>query len=1216
MIFWTLLLSPVISLDIADVSTISTNGLGYIISGQAVYADTGFVYNKDSVRFIGDINKDGWGDYAISAFKEAGGDGAVYVLLGSETALSDFTVGDNMMATNNRGFKIKGPLGSGENFGFAIEGGFDWNNDTIDDFAITSYNYYDNGYVYIILGKETGWGDFYINTIVGTGAKKVNGEGTATSFGYGISFAGDMNKDDYDDIIVTANNDNSWGGSAFVLFGGTSIVGFTVDNTMGPTKGFKVNGLDASAQGHLGQTCGYAGDVNSDGYSDILVTAHNEDPSGNAYLFFGGPTLTLTTLNAQLGMPASRGIRITCPGTGYNCGYGVGSAGDINGDTIDDFIVGARSEGNVGAVYIIYGRPLGSPWTSFSVSSITGSTLGFRVGGYYTTGAFGMAVSPAIDLNKDGYNDVIVAAYNEAPGGAVYVIFGNSTTHLTDFDIGINIDTLRGYRIGHTYTSARFGYSLAYLGDINKDGYNDFAIGASDVDSLAGKLYIISKPMSCTPGQYDNWKSLSCSTCQDLCNTCDDGLTCSTCKHANYTLITATGTCVVDCPAHCSVCSDTYTCTKCSYDNYTLTSTAQCILNCPNHCSSCINNTYCLECENSKYNLTDGVCNLIPSPDDSLAQLKEVLIVEKIVATSFVNARVILISAGVAIINFNNLSKMLQYIRYLAIRYPSNLQYILDNLEPEKPGMFSSIQDEVSLSLQGHFPEESLPPTLTEADPFFIVNFWSNLLYLAVILTAIGLVSGLERLFRPKPTLNKLISKLVSSIRWVFLLVTVCDYFTDVSFFTTIQFRHLNFHSTADVLNFLALILSNIILLFALIIFFYITLDINSNRIFEKDLETEKLREGWEEKWKEIRLIYEEIKPDSMLQISCTILICIRTYLFGMIVGGFTESPVFQTALILFLNVLMIFYFLVYKPIEELINMVSCLIDELILLCVNICLVWLAILDASTDYGNNVRDRLGMTIIICNVIFLSKFILLSAIQGLEIAFKAFKIIKMKMSNKKKADPTHSNDNINEKSIVKQPERTTQAKIFVKAEESQEYIMLQSGTHSNIKSQYSPNMINMSSINSPTYPFEHTERINSTVEPTSTDFKTQYEQKKLLNTVVENMRDDLSNKEEIPSGVLIRNIPKNIDIVEENDNNDNNDNFDNDNNESNSIISQNDRLEGAAANPIHAQIKNQNFVPSEIFEEVNTDTHDLDLNRSESEKTGQSDPTKNSDSQNK
>ncbi|MBA5249366.1 MAG: hypothetical protein FE834_07580, partial [Gammaproteobacteria bacterium] len=224
--------------------------------------------------------------------------------------------------------------------------------------------------------------------------------------------------DGLDDLIVAVYYLNNAGGT-YVIFGKTDTNTINLGAIASGTGGFVINdntrGVSASS----------AGDVNGDGLDDLIVRADgfNSD-AGKPYVVFG--KTDTDTINSSAIINGTGGFVINGE-TGYNL-QSTSSAGDVNGDGLDDLIVGTTStNGNIGKSYIVFGK---TDNTAVNLNTIAGGTGGFIINGEKVDGYSGISVSSAGDVNSDGLDDLIVSAdgFNSGAGKS-YVIFGKTDTN-------------------------------------------------------------------------------------------------------------------------------------------------------------------------------------------------------------------------------------------------------------------------------------------------------------------------------------------------------------------------------------------------------------------------------------------------------------------------------------------------------------------------------------------------------------------------------------------------------------------------------------------------------------------------------------------------------------------------------------------------------------------------------------------------------------------
>ncbi|MBW4679740.1 MAG: putative Ig domain-containing protein [Microcoleus vaginatus WJT46-NPBG5] len=413
---------------------------GFVINGQAEGDRSGF-----SVSGAGDVNGDGLADLIIGADRaDPSGlsSGRSYVVFGkaNNTAVNLAAVAAN---PGNGGFVINGNS-IGIRSGASVNSAGDVNGDGLDDLIVGAPDFgrdangngaldrneiVGSGRAYVVFGKRANTVPVSLNDISnGTGGFAITSEAAGDQAGISVSSAGDLNGDGLADLIVGAEwadpNGNYAGGRAYVVYGkanNTTAVALTA--VTGNAGGFAINGQ--ATNDRLGRSVSEAGDVNGDGYADVIVGAYNADPNqtspGRSYVVFGGPSGN------------NGGFTINGETAGDHAGISVSSAGDVNGDGLDDLIVGARWADPNGAYsgksYVVFGK---TDNTAVNLSAVAAGVGGFALNGASATDLSGRSVSGAGDLNGDGFADLIVGGFGADPSGnysgASYVVYGGDFT--------------------------------------------------------------------------------------------------------------------------------------------------------------------------------------------------------------------------------------------------------------------------------------------------------------------------------------------------------------------------------------------------------------------------------------------------------------------------------------------------------------------------------------------------------------------------------------------------------------------------------------------------------------------------------------------------------------------------------------------------------------------------------------------------------------------
>ncbi len=363
-----------------------------------------------------------------------------------------------------------------ERVGYHLHSAGDVNGDGYDDFLIGTFHNWTNGYnsgvAYLFLGSQSAdWG--HDISLLNADARFL-GAAPYESAGYFLGGGGDVNGDGLDDITIGAAD-----GYLYIIFGRTSanwgtdfVLRYNADAWF----------AEENEEDQAGLSNAIIGDLNGDGYEDIVCGAPFNDYGGNdagkAYIILGKASgwsqgVSLSNADASFYSSYDNGT----------FGYCVDGVGDVNGDDIPDFAIGARNQGKV---FLFFGRR-SVDWKENYDANLADVIFTTEQYGNYT----GWRVSGVGNVNGDEYDDFVIGApYHDehsAENGKVYLILGRSSgwkTSLSEADASYYGEAL----------DDEAGWDTQGAGDVNGDGYDDFLIGAWYNDSNgkdSGKMYLI-----------------------------------------------------------------------------------------------------------------------------------------------------------------------------------------------------------------------------------------------------------------------------------------------------------------------------------------------------------------------------------------------------------------------------------------------------------------------------------------------------------------------------------------------------------------------------------------------------------------------------------------------------------------------------------------------------------------------------------------------------
>lgn len=414
-----------------------------------------------AIASAGDINNDGYDDVIIGADKFDNGqdnEGRIYIFHGSATGL------ETTAAWTAEGNQEEA------RFGRAVAGAGKVNDDPYADIIVGARDYDDfiqlnEGGAFVFYGSSTGMD---LDGARPSGHPlnadwQAEGNQQGAAFGVDVNSAGDVNDDGFDDVIIGADeytNEQTDEGAAFLFLGSPTGLDDGGARTIGDPMNADWIGESDQVESDYGASAACAGDVNNDGFDDVIVGAptyqNNFDAEGRVYLYLGSSTGLQATPVWVFDGQRDLG----------RLGADVATAGDVNADGFDDVILGAPNYTNgqtfEGAALLFYGlesAELGDvpPW--FGESNQGESE-------------FGLSVGSAGDLNGDGFDDVVIGAAafdnGDIEEGAAFLYYGTPDGPALQPDVTYEANQ----------EAARFGTSVATAGDVNNDGYADLIIGA------------------------------------------------------------------------------------------------------------------------------------------------------------------------------------------------------------------------------------------------------------------------------------------------------------------------------------------------------------------------------------------------------------------------------------------------------------------------------------------------------------------------------------------------------------------------------------------------------------------------------------------------------------------------------------------------------------------------------------------------------------------